>query len=272
MTSKTGQVLLCLFFCLIMPVVSAVAGVSVTSGLTYERMAESGNAYQGAIQLQNTGEGPQEVKIYQTDYLFFCDGRNIYGDPGKDPRSNADWITFSPRRLIVPPRSKTMVNYTVQVPDDQGLTGTYWSMLMIEGISAASPEASGKKRDEINVGISQVMRYGLQMITQIGDTGTTQLKFVRTKVLKKDEKRILQIDMENIGEKWLRPDLWAELYNDKGISTGKLPGKKSRIYPGTSARFMIDLSRVPPGTYKALVVADCGGDDLFGTSYTLKFK
>ena len=90
MKSKTGIVLMGLFFCLIMPCVS-VAGVSVTSGLTYEKEAQVGETCRGVIQLRNTGEDPQEVKIYQTDYLFFCDGRNIYGEPGKDSRSNADW-------------------------------------------------------------------------------------------------------------------------------------------------------------------------------------
>ena len=35
-------------------------------------------------------------------------------------------------------------------------------------------------------------------------------------------------------------------------------------------RFKIDLSPVPEGTYKALVVADCGGDSLFGATYTLQ--
>lgn len=271
MRSKTGIILLGLFFWLIMPWAS-VAGVSVTSGLTYEKGAQVGESYQGTIQLKNTGEGPQEIKIYQTDYLFFYDGRNIYGEPGKDPRSNADWITFSPHRLTIPPKGTAQVGYTVQVPDDQTRRGTYWSMLMVEGISPASPEAAKQKKDKITVGISQIIRYGLQMITQIGDTGARKLKFVKTKVLKTGDKRILQIDIENIGERLLRPSLWVDLYDLKGRSFGKFEGGKLGIYPNTSVRFRIDLSRVPTGTYKVLVVADCGGDDLFGATYTLKFK
>lgn len=271
MKSKTGMVLLGLFFCSIMPFVS-VAGVSVTSGLTYEKGAQVGGSYQGAIQLRNNGAVPQEVKVYQSDYLFYSDGSNIYGEPGKDPRSNADWITFSPHRFTIPPKGTAQVGYTVQVPDDPNQSGSYWSMLMVEGVSLASPEATKQKKNKITVGITQVMRYGLQMITHIGDTGIRKLKFVKTKVLKTEEKRILQIDMENIGERWLRPFLWAELYNEEGISKGKFPGGKSRIYPGTSVRFRIDFSQVPTGTYKALIVADCGGDDLFGATYTLKFQ
>jgi hypothetical protein len=34
---------------------------------------------------------------------------------------------------------------------------------------------------------------------------------------------------------------------------------------------MIDLSNVSVGTYKAMVVVDAGGDDVYGAEYTLKF-
>jgi hypothetical protein len=271
MRSKTGRVFLVLLFCLIMPSVS-VAGVSVPGGLTYEKEAPPGGTYKGAIQLINTGEGPQEVKIYQTDYLFYSDGSNIYGEPGKDARSNADWITFSPRRLTIPPKGASQVNYTLEVPGDKALVGTYWSMLMVEGISSSSPEAVKKEKGIISMGISQVIRYGLQMITQIGDTGARKLKFLKTRLLKEDKERILQLDIENIGERLLRPALWAELYDEKGKSIGKFEGGKLGVYPATSVRFRIDLSQVPKGKYKALVVADCGGDDLFGATYTLKFE
>jgi len=44
------------------------------------------------------------------------------------------------------------------------------------------------------------------------------------------------------------------------------------IYPGTSVRFRIDLGKNMAGTYKTLVVADCGGDELFGANYTLEIK
>ena len=271
MQFRTGIICASLFVCLIMPCV-AMAGVAIPSGLTYKNEAQPGGTYTGVIQLMNTGEGPQEVKIYQTDYLFHADGSTIYGEPGKDPRSNADWITFSPRRFTIPPKGTAQVNYTLEVPDNKTLAGTYWSMMMIEGISSSSPDTVKQDKDKITVSIKQVMRYGAQIKTQIGDSGTRKLKFVKTKVLKTDDKRILQIDIENIGERLLRPALWAELYDEKGRSVGKFEGGKLGIYPATSIRFRIDLSLVPIGTYQAMVVADCGGDDLFGATYTLKFE
>ncbi|CAG36692.1 hypothetical protein [Desulfotalea psychrophila] len=262
--------ILVVLFVLLLPSLG-MARVSIPSGLTYEKDAQVGGSYRGSIQLLNPGEDPQEVKVYQSDYLFYADGSNSYGEPGKDVRSNADWISFSPRRLIIPAGGSVQVAYIVDVPSDQVLTGTYWSLLLVEGISASSPEAGNGAKGVISVGIQQIMRYGLQMITNIGNTGTHSLKFVKTKILKTDGKRILQIDLENTGERWLRPILWTELYDEKNNSVGKFEGEQLRIYPTTSARFKIDLSQVPKGTYKALVVADAGGDDMFGANYTLKF-
>ena len=260
-----------IFLFLLMPIGSE-AGVSVIGGLSHEREVKVAETYQGVILIRNTAEEPQEVKVYQTDYLFFFDGRNLYGEPGKIARSNADWITFSPHRLIVPAKGTSAVNYTVKVPDDETLLGTYWSMCMVEGISKSSPEAINPEKDKVKIGVRQIMRYGIQMITHIGDTGIRKLSFLKTKLFKEEEKRILQVDLENIGERWLIPFLWTELYDEEGRYMGKFEGGRLLIYPGTSVRFRIDLSEVSEGTYKALVVADSGGDDVFGISYTLKFQ
>ena len=105
------------------------------------------------------------------------------------------------------------------------------------------------------------------MITNISNTGTRKLKFLTTKLLKENaEKRILQLDIENIGERLLRPLLWTELYDEKGNYVGRFEGGQLRTYPGTSVRFGFDLSHMPKGIYKVLIVADCGGDDLFGAT------
>jgi hypothetical protein len=168
------------------------------------------------------------------------------------------------------------VNYTITVPketDTNKLVGSYWSMLMVEGIQKGSAESSLPPKDaKAQMGIMQTIRYGIQLVTTILQTGTKKIQFNSTKIIKKeDDKRILQIDIENIGEIAMRPDVYVELFNEQGASLGKFPGVKFRIYPGTSVRQSIDVSSVAQGTYKALVVVDAGGDDVFGSQYTLKF-
>ena len=250
------------------------AQVSVIGELTQEKETRPGDRYEGTILVKNDTKEPQEAKIYQTDYLFKYDGTNEYGEPGSAPRSNASWIGFSPSYLTLPPEGSVEVSFTVTVPlNAQGhpLIGTYWSMLMVEGIAQGSPESSAhRKKGEM--GIQQTIRYGIQIVSHIAQTGTKKIEFLDTKLVAKPEGgRILQVDIENTGDIGVRPEMYAELFNEKGASQGRFPGVRYRIYPGTSVRQIIDLSTVPAGTYKVMVVVDAGGDDVYGAQYTLKF-
>lgn len=248
------------------------AGITVFSGLTYERSAQPGQTYEGIIQIKNGGHLPREVKLYQTDYLFYSDGRNIYGDPGSTSRSNADWINFSPHRLSIPPDGIASVHYSIEVPDSASLAGTYWSMIMIEGEQEKAGASCSDNSGHPVVGIRQVVRYGAQIITNIGESGIRRLKFFKTRLFKKNGARTLRVNIENTGERILRPHLWAEFFGSKGTSAGKFEVTKKTLYPATSVRYNIDVSSIPPGKYKGLIVADCGGSDLFGTTYSFNFK
>jgi len=258
----------------LMLAIAADAGAAVLGGLTREETATIGQTYRATIVLNNKRLEPQEVKIYQTDYLFFCDGTTQYGEAGKLERSNADWVTFSPSWLAIPPKGQAVVNYTVEVPDDKSMVGTYWSMLMVELIGKDSPESAARPQEgKVQLGVRQVVRYGIQLVTNIGDTGSPKPYFLGTKLLaKKEGGRILRVDLENEGNRWMKPTLWAELFDERGRSVGKFEGGTMRIYPGTSVRYRIDLSEAPDGKYKALVVGDTGGDNVFGATYTLKLQ
>lgn len=252
------------------------AQVSVIGELSNDKEAKAGERYEGLINVRNDTNEPQEVKIYQTDYLFFRDGTNSYAEPGTVPRSNAKWVAFSPSYATIPPQSTSSINYTVTVPGDtpeKKLVGSYWSMLMVEGIAKGSAEsAANKDPKKSQMGIRQTIRYGIQIATHIAQTGTKKISFVETKLLPNENgKRMLQVDIENSGEIFIRPDVYVELFDDKGVSKGKFPGVRYRLYPGSSVRELIDLTSVAAGSYKAIVVVDAGGEDVYGAEYTLKF-
>src|SRR3989304_3350757 len=254
---------------------TAAAQVSVIGELSQDRETGPGETYSGTITIKNDSNEPQEAKVYQTDYLFFSDGTNRYGEPGSHPRSNAPWITFSPSFVTVPPQSTVIVSYTVAVPANttgKTLIGSYWSMLMIEGIPKGSPESSGARDKKAEMGIMQMIRYGIQIASHIANTGTRKIEFKNPKLVANDKGgSTFQIDIENIGDLGIRPDVYLELFDEKGVSQGKFPGIRYRIYPGTSVRESIDVSAAPKGKYKALVVVDAGGDDIFGAQYDLQF-
>jgi hypothetical protein len=254
----------------------AVAQVSIVGDLSQDHEARPGESYSGSILVRNDSNEPQEAKLYQTDYLFSFDGTNNYAEPGSTPRSNARWVSFSPSFLVVPPQQSVAVNFSVAIPKTVGgqeLAGTYWSMLMVEGIAKESAESSRpKKNDKPEMGLRQTLRYGIQIATHITGTGSKSVRFIEAKLVKGDAgETFLRVDIEDNGTIGFRPDVYVELFDAKGASKGKFPGHRYRLYPGTSVRQMIGLHGVGPGTYKALVVVDAGGDDVYGAQYTLNF-
>jgi len=248
------------------------AGITVVGELTHEKALEPGGSFEGVILLKNRENTPSEVKIYQTDYLFYSDGKNIYGEPGKDPRSNAPWITITPTRLTVPPGENARISYKITVPGTPGLTGTYWSLIMVEPISAASPESVSPEKGKVKVGLQSNMRYAIQMVTQIGDTGTVEMAFGDKKIITSNKERILQIDQENRGERSVIPHVWAELYEKAGTHVGKFDAGRLRINPRCSGRFRINITDLPKGEYKAIIIVDCGEAHVFGGEYNFQLK
>ena len=250
---------------------AAQGHISIVGGLTHEKQAELGEIYRGSLMVRNEGSRPQEIKIYKTDYMFRCDGTKEYGPAGGLVRSNANWLRFRPNRMILPVAETVAVDYKLQVPEgDPNLIGTYWSILMVEEVPVSSPESSLAGEAGPQVTITQIIRYGVQMITHIEETGERKLEFLGTKLVREEEKRFLHVDVGNVGQRWLRPFLWAELYDDAGRYIGRFENNRKRVFPDTSVRFRVDLSEVPKGSYQGLVVADCGGDDIFGVNITLE--
>jgi hypothetical protein len=247
----------------------STAGVSVLGNATLEKAAHPGESYQGILRLGNNGPDLQDVKLYQTDYLFYADGRNEFGEPGKASRSNASWIAFRPRRLTIAAGRSAEVQYTVTVPLGADLIGTYWSVLMVEGMPKDSPSSDSADKNKARVGLKTVLRFAVQIVTHIGNTGAPGLKFQKTGLTKETGKTLFQTDLENTGQVWLRPSIWIDVFDDKGKSIGRFKGGQRRTYPGTSVRVQIDISSIPAGKYKAMIVADNGDRNVFGAQFTL---
>ena len=245
------------------------AGITVET-LSVEKIVAPGETYQGTITLTNDGSEPQNVVVYQTDYLCFSDGSNQFGMAGELARSNANWVAFSPRQVEVPPHQSSWISYEVKVPNDSSLIGTYWSLLMVEQVEQPADSALRLRRNQ--AGVQQVIRYGIQCVTHVGSSGFHRLHFTGTQlVVREDQGKELQVDVENAGERWAVPAAWVELYGDNGRHIGRFESGKKRIFPGTSVRFRIPLGNVPAGKYKALVVLDNGDQDVLGAKYDLEF-
>ena len=252
----------------------ATAQITFVGDLSNDRQASPGDSYEGTFTLRNDGNQPAEAKIYQTDYSFSCDGTTEYGEPGRLARSNAPWVEFRPARPIIQPRGSVVVHYTVKVPLDLAgdpLKGCYWSMLMVEEVGAGSAESSLPASGQKGMGLQQSIRYGMQIATHITGTGTTSVQFSDPALDQVDSTgKALRVSVTNTGETWIRPEVYLELFDAAGKSHGRINGSTFRMYPGTCVRHEIRLPSLPPGEYTALVVVDAGGEQAFGTQYSVK--
>lgn len=247
---------------------AARAQIAVLSSTVEETTAGPGEKYNGTIVILNSSSKPQTARIYQTDYRFAPDGSTTFDEPGTTARSNASWITPQASQVVVPAGARVAVPYTVSVPAGDSLHGTYWSAVMVEGLSSNGTVASGKP----GVSVGAVIRYAIQVATHMRAAGSRSAQFKNVGAVRApDGSATLDLDFVDAGDQGFRPTLWIEVYDDQGALRAKARQVRGLLYPGTGLRQHFDLGRLGAGKYKALVFADTGGDSVFATQYTITY-
>lgn len=270
-----GVVLLVLFGLL---AGEAAAQVTVVSPLAQHFDVVPGESYAGFIRLANRGGEPAAVAIYQTDYRFDAEGRSYYEAPGTLPRSNAPWIAVGRSQVTVPPGKEVEVLYRIAVPSEEEMSGTYWSMIMVEPLLPGDPEAPVAEGEaepgQVALGVRQRLRYGVQVVTETGGSAEARLEFTNPSLLYREDDRgyTFQVDLENSGERLLVPRVWLELYDLRGEQIDRVEAESRRIYPGTTVRIRIDLGSLADRRYQALLVADNLDAVVFAARYTIELE
>lgn len=241
--------------------------IVVLNGLTHENTVAPGDIYKGNIEIQNTANSAKSVRIYLRDYMFNYKGESQHDDPGSVPRSNSGWITFNPEFLTLAAGEKASIDFEVKVPGNDSLAGSYWSVIMVEGI--IPPDTTSRAR---GVTINTAIRYAIQIVTNIGSTGTGDLQFLGLEMNKDEGKNLLNVFIENTGERQLRPELALELFDEQGNSAGVFKGERRKTFPGTSVKVVLDLKGIKPGKYSGVLVADCDEDHVFGTNVSFELE
>lgn len=246
------------------------AQIAVVANTVQEQSAAQGQTYSGTLRLRNQDRVAHEARLYLTDYTFSADGRTVYAAPGTLPRSSARWVAFSPSQVRLGPGEEATVGYTVSVPAGTALAGTYWTVLMVEGIAPGARESTTRPQARVDVGIRPTIRYAVQLATTIEGTGTLEVRFVSARAFADTTGKVLELEVSNPGTLAYRPELRVELFDAAGNRAGTFSSKRGLVYPGTSIRQRFELGRLPAGDYQALVVGDSGGAEVFGAQYRLK--
>jgi hypothetical protein len=245
----------------------AGAQIAVVGNAVDEHEAGPGQRYVSSITVRNLTAEPQPVRIYQTDYRFSADGTSNFDSAGTVARSNAAWIRPSASSITIPPMADIVLSYAVAVPAIDSLRGTYWSAIMVEGQPRLPPQA---RRGEI--GLGSVFRYAVQVATHLPTAGSRKVRLTRQGFLTDSTgTRVLDVVVENTGERAYRPNLWVELYDGRGALRKRVEQQRGLLYPGTSLKQRFSFGALPAGEYKALVFADTGDDTVSAAQFKLTF-
>lgn len=249
------------------------AQLYIAAPLVDDREVTPGSTYEGVVPITNPTDEPMQARLYLTDYRFDAGGSNWYDEPGTSDRSNAGWVAFGAPVVTIPANSTLDIPYQVQVPDDAALHGSYWCLLMIEGIPHDAAESTlGGTGDGPQFGVRRRIRYGIQIASHIRRTGEPQLEIPSAELLAVgDGSHVLQLKVENTGTRMGETQVYLDLFDTDGQALGRFEGSEARIYPDTSFRHQVRLEGIASGTYEALLVVDAGEDHTYGVQYTLEF-
>lgn len=252
-----------------LPASTASAQIAVVSETVQEHVATAGESYTATILVSNPTPALQAARIYQTDYRFAADGTSHFDPAGSLPRSNAQWVAPAVTQLVIPPGATVPIRYSVAVPADSALRGTYWSMLMVEGVASPAPTARNGTRN--GIGIRPVVRYGIQVVTQMQPPGAPLVAFGNARATPDGARnQTLEFELHNTGERAFRPDVRVELYDETGALRASARQSRGLLYPGSSLLQRFTLEGVARQPHQVLVIVDAGDDQVFGANYTIR--
>jgi uncharacterized protein (DUF2147 family) len=245
------------------------AGIVIINGLSHSYKIENGKVYKGKIEIENTGNQSQSVKLFLQDYSYRSDGTINYSAPKTNSRTNADWIKMNTDLVILKAKEKTEVYYEITVPNNVSEPGTYWSVIMVEPVEEIKPN---DKKEGIN--ITSIIRYAIQVITDLdSEKAKPDLKFEGVKIEKEEGKQILKVAIANKGDLYCKPTVDVEVYNKRtGEKIGNFSSKASGLLPKTSKYYHIDISKISPDKYNAVLIATDEEENAFALNVELEIK
>lgn len=241
---------------------SLSAGIVVVNGLSHSHEMQKGEMDKGVLVVRNNGSLPENIVIYQKDFSFNHKGESFYDEIGTNARSNANWMIINPISFVIQPQEEVEVVYEIRTPDSDTLRGTYWSTIMVE--PAVELDTS---TEDLSVSIRTVLRYAVQIVVNINPENEvlkSELQFLNVNLNTEGTNPKLLIDVENNGEVMLRTEMAIHIYYADGSLFGVFKSRRSRTYPGTSKRYIIELPELEKGEYKSTLLADSENDEVLG--------
>jgi len=243
------------------------ASVVVVNGLTHAHVLSGAeNKIQGSVVVRNEGAKESRILIYRQDLLPECGKSAQYPDLNSHSRSLGDGLKTNVDEKLMAVKEEYDVRYTIELPKDKTLPGTYWEVIMVE---VADPV-----KDEVKDGvqINSKVRYAIQVIVDVGNFEAPEVSFENVIFDKVSPQRsVLKIQLKNNSAFGTRTNVILEVYDNKGNKLKTTEPSGRMLYPGYCNTFELPVNDLLSGKYDCVIIADTG-KDLFGSNISIQVE
>ncbi len=215
------------------------------------------------VTIKNATDKTNKFTVKFNDFDMNGKGKTPFIEAGEGDHSLSRWISVSPTFMELAPGESQKIMLTLDIPDDSLGRRAAWSIMMIEQAEEKKKLDPGRGGgNTMAFGIVPTFAFGVYLYQNPPNVEINKVEIIDFKYLKEDDKNLLTIDAENVGDGISYCTLYIELTN---LSTGKqdkLLVKRFTILPELIRDFSFQIpEEFGIGKYSAVGVLDYGSSE-----------
>lgn len=240
------------------------SNVIILNGLTHSFSGVSGQTFQGQIILANTSNEDQRVTFNLSEANYSCEGGRSFDENIPHKNSSTEWFEGATMDKVLAPKERYMFKFSITIPHDSELNGSYWTTLMVNVEKPIREETVG------NIGLDSQIRYAIRLLTDVNAKEEVNIDFegVNLSLNSVNRKKQLEIKISNQTIFIENVRLSLEMYDAYGNMLLETETKRAKVFPEVCRDFIVDVSGLPIGTYQCVVMAD-SREEYVGTNLSL---
>lgn len=243
------------------------ANIIVVNGLTHSYSGISGQSFNGEVILVNPTDVEQRVLFSLNEAIYSCEKGRTFVESLDHKNSSSSWFNGSILDKVLAPKEKYIFKYTITIPNDENLKGSYWTTLMIDIDKPIREEIAN------GIGLNTKMRYAIRLLTDVNIKEDVDLDFsnIELKLNTKNNKKELAVKILNETIFIENVKLVLEVYDNRGNKVLDTETKRLAIFPEVCRDFKVDVSGLQVGNYQCIILAN-SREEFVGTNVDLTIE
>lgn len=247
---------------------SLYSNVAITNGLTHIYSGSSGDVISGEVILVNGSTEEQYITFELNDAIFSCTTNRIFTKEYTHPQSSINWFESNITDKVLAPKERYVYRFTIKIPKDKTLRGSYWSALMVH---LENPI----REDSINgnIGLDSKITYAVGLLTHVNTFDELNINFKDITISENENSNKKQLEVKLFNKSLFIEGvrLSLEIYDKNGTKIYEAVTDRNMTFPGFCRDYKIDISELISGEYDCVLIAD-SREEFVGTNISLTIK